>query len=142
MINMERNLRRPIVFIALAFSSGIVTQHLFKINTIFLVGLLIIGSIMAYIYFHKKNKINLLFAFIMITVAITGALWLTVADLKPSIISSFNNQQITGEGTVKSIVKKGEKIYKRVVVTNLIFNSPVEEKTIILSLIQISEPTR
>src|SRR5665648_955845 len=82
---------------------GIVTQHLFKINTIFLVGLLIIGSIMAYIYFHKKNKINLLFAFIMITVAITGALWLTVADLKPSIISSFNNQQITGEGTVKSL---------------------------------------
>ncbi|MBK5261940.1 MAG: DNA internalization-related competence protein ComEC/Rec2 [Peptostreptococcaceae bacterium] len=124
-------MRRPIVFIALAFSSGIVTQHLFKINTFFLVGLLIIGSIMAYIYSHKKNKINLLFAFIMITVAITGALWLTVADLKLSIISSFNNQQITGEGTVKSIVKKGEKIYKLVVVTNLIFNSPVEEKTII-----------
>src|SRR5665648_445658 len=128
---MERNLRRPIVFIALAFSSGIVVQHLFKINMIVLVGLLPIGNIMACIYFHNRNKINLLFACLMITVVITGALCLTAADLKPSIISSFNNQYITGEGTVKSIVKKDEKIYKLVVVTNQIFNAPVEEKTII-----------
>src|SRR5665648_959762 len=125
---MERNLRRPIVFIALAFSSGIVVQHLFKINMIVLVGLLPIGNIMACIYFHNRNKINLLFACLMITVVITGALCLTAADLKPSIISSFNNQYITGEGTKKSIVKKKKRYINWLEEQNQFSMPPVKKK--------------
>lgn len=67
----------------------------------------------------------------MIIIVSAGALWLSIADLKPSIISTFNNQNITGEGTVITAVKKDENYYKLLLKTELILNAEANEKTII-----------
>ncbi len=74
---------------------------------------------------------NSLFVILMIIIMTVGALWFSIADLKPSILSNYNNQNITGQGTVVRVVKKDENVYKLVVMTNQIFQSRVKEKTIL-----------
>lgn len=130
---MEKNLRRPIVYIALAFSSGMAGQHQLNLNMAILIGLLAIEASTLFVFFHiyKRDNRNFLFVILMIMTMTIGGLWLSVADLKPSILSNHNNQHVTGQGTVVSVVKKDENIYKLVVRTNLILGSGVHEKTVV-----------
>lgn len=131
MLNMEEYLRRPIVFIAMAFSAGIAGQYMWLINRMTLLIILIIVVLIIYMNFYKENNKKLLFVFIMIFTASAGALWFTVFDSKPSILSDFNEQEIGGEGIIISVSKKEEKNYKLVVMTNKIENSYAKEKTVI-----------
>jgi len=124
-------LRRPIVFIALAFTLGIAVENLLKITIIVLISLLLIDFTGIYVFNRKRNNMNLLNILFIITILLAGALYLIIDDIKTSTISTYNNQMISGEGTVKNAIKKDDDVYKLVIDANLIMNSEVKEKTII-----------
>jgi competence protein ComEC len=116
---------------AIAFSIGIAIENLFKINITFLIGILFIGFIFVYIYSYKKRNVIILKIFFIIMILIAGAIYFTVNDMKASIVSEYDNKEIHGEGVIQNVVKKDTDIYRLVVEMERIYDTEIEEKTIV-----------